>query len=136
MPMHKLKFPEDLDIEHLAEIVNPTGGRQAATPWQAHDRTRGICRYAIRDANGVTLARFVGREDRDFALFWVNCHAGIIGLFWQMAEGFRFIEHGTLDTTAAPIARNGAEHAEIWHEFFKTLGESARRAAAEQETSS
>jgi hypothetical protein len=125
--MHDMKFPNgELSLELMEQIVNPTGGRQTPTPWKAHDLCRGICRYAIRDGNLVTVARFNTREDRDFALFWVNSHAGLIGILNQMAQSFRFIEHGTEEVPTKHIARNSADLTEIWHEFFRTLGASAR----------
>lgn len=118
---------DQFTLERLAEFANPTGGRQTPTPWRKHDRTRGIYRYALRDANGVTVTRFVTREDRDFALFWINTHAGIIAILRQSMDSYEFLSHGAGgDMPLRDFAGRQREAAEAWHEFFRTLGASAK----------
>lgn len=115
--------------EQIERMRNPTGAARAM-PWHAHDRTRGVYRYAIRDDVGVTVARFDTREARDFALFWANTHVGVIQLLRGFKFGFEFVKgasHG--DEALADYAGNQAEIAGIWEEFFTTLGASARRHA-------
>jgi len=115
-----LPTPEDFE-----RLSNPTGGNQTRTPWH---KTVGIGqRPAIADdVHRWVIATFDREEDRDFALFWVNSHPGVISLLRGFKHAFEFIARGSApDDTMHTFASHQAEMAGIWEQFFTTLGQSA-----------
>jgi hypothetical protein len=114
--------------EQIERMMNPTGGTQTPTPWRAQDDGPG--RHFLTNSFGNRIALFDRKEDRDFAMFWANTHAGVISLLRGFKCGFEFVAMGEPEGSGTRhYAKTQAEIAAIWEEFFTTLGKSAIRAA-------
>jgi hypothetical protein len=123
--------------EQIKRMTNPTGGSQTPTPWKAGEHTISADvadAHVIYDSEQGVIAHFHRKEDRDFALFWANTHAGVISLLRGFKCGFEFVAKGEPEGSGARhYATTQAELAGIWEEFFTTLGASARRHANDAE---
>lgn len=108
------------EIEELIrKHINPTGVNHTPTPWRADTRASHNC---ITTETGSFLAYFRRIEDRDLALYFVNCHVAIISLLRQHADQFDFIAQGADDEGTRQFARDRADTARIYADLFTRLG--------------
>ena len=108
------KFPEG--YERLMQLTNPTGGLHSATPW-AKDGEHDVT------AAGETIAQFRHTEDRDVALYFTNCHAGMIALVRSLGQGFDAVAQMTGDDALKKFAGRHGELCRIYADLFSRLGQ-------------
>lgn len=110
-------------IGHPTNVMNPTGGCYTPTPWK-----KGTHRYddghTITSQTGAPIAFFQNQNDRDFALYFVNAHDGMIRILQEFADKFEFIAHGSRahDGTAA-CATEFAATARAYVDIFRKVGQ-------------
>jgi hypothetical protein len=111
-------------IRHLIDTANPTGGQHTPTPWKKTPPSGyGVADIATNDDNEALIASFWREADRDLALYFVNAHAGMLGLMRSHAEAFSFIAKGTTDKGLCDFVNHMAELASIYHAGFASMGD-------------
>jgi hypothetical protein len=109
-----------LDEKRVQQIMNPTGGKHTPTPWKKG--ADGDAPAILAGDSGFMLAAFTREADRDLALYFANAHAGMIGLFRNMADQFEFVARVTADDGLRLFAEGRAQEARIYADLFCRLG--------------
>lgn len=110
-------------IERPTGMMTAAGGAHTRTPWK-----KGIGRYddghTITSQTGAHIAFFQDQQDRDFALYFVNVHEGMIRMLEDCADKFDFLAKGSRahDGTAA-CAAQFATTARAYAEILRKAGQ-------------